>query len=181
MAKVVTGLMLAAILLLTGCSGVPTTGPVERVSADPGHINSGVEIAPAPPGSNASPIEVVEGFLHAQASWQPNYQVARAYLTPQAALSWRPEAGVRVYAEGNTVVATDSAAMLRAPVVGTLDAVGAYRQATGVLDHDFGLVQDAQGRWRIGNPPEWLTISEYLFASAFARVTPCAPACRRAP
>ncbi len=172
MAKVVTGLMLAAILLLTGCSGVPTTGPVERVSADPGHINSGVEIAPAPPGSNASPIEVVEGFLHAQASWQPNYQVARAYLTPQAALSWRPEAGVRVYAEGNPVVATDSAAMLRAPVVGTLDAVGAYRQATGVLDHDFGLVQDAQGRWRIGNPPEGLTISEYLFASAFARVTP---------
>lgn len=172
MAKVITGCLVAACLLLAGCSGVPTSGPVERVSADPGHINSGVEIAPAPPGANAGPIEVVEGFLHAQASWQPDYQVARAYLTPQADASWRPEAGVRVYAEGNPVVATDSAAMLRAPVVGTLDAVGAYRQATGALDHDFGLVKDDQGHWRISNPPEGLTISEYLFTSAFARVTP---------
>ena len=42
MAKVVSVLMLAVCLLLSGCSGVPTSGPVERVSADPGHFNSGV-------------------------------------------------------------------------------------------------------------------------------------------
>ena len=164
--------MLAVCLLLSGCSGVPTSGPVERVSADPGHFNSGVEIAPAPPGPNASPVEVVEGFLHAQASWQPQYEVARAYLTAEASQRWRPEAGVRVYAEGNPVVATDTSATLRAPLVGTVDAAGAYRQSTGSLDQDFGLVKDAAGHWRISNPPEGLTISEYLFASAFSRVIP---------
>ena len=172
MAKVVSVLMLAVCLLLSGCSGVPTSGPVERVSADPGHFNSGVEIAPAPPGPNASPVEVVEGFLHAQASWQPQYEVARAYLTAEASQRWRPEAGVRVYAEGNPVVATDTSATLRAPLVGTVDAAGAYRQSTGSLDQDFGLVKDAAGHWRISNPPEGLTISEYLFASAFSRVIP---------
>ncbi|QIK73257.1 hypothetical protein G7070_14570 [Propioniciclava coleopterorum] len=172
MAKVLTALLVAACLLLTGCSGVPTSGPVERVSADPGHINSGVEIAPAPPAGDATPIEVVEGFLHAQASWQPNYRVARAYLTPEAARTWQPEVGVRIYAEGNPVMATDTAAMLRAPVVGTLDTSGSYRQSAGVLDHDFGLVKDAEGHWRINTPPEGLTISEYLFTSAFSRVTP---------
>lgn len=172
MAKVVTALLVAACLLLAGCSGVPTSGPVERVSADPGHINSGVVIAPAPPVGDATPIEVVEGFLHAQASWQPNYRVARAYLTERAEASWQPEAGVRIYAEGNPVVATDTAATLRAPVVGVLDAAGSYVQSAGVLDHDFHLVKDAAGHWRIDNPPEGLTISEYLFGSAFARVTP---------
>ena len=49
--------------LTAGCAGVPTSGPVARVSADPGRINPGVEIAPAPPDRNASPGEVVEGHV----------------------------------------------------------------------------------------------------------------------
>ena len=127
---------------------------------------------PAETAAASAPVEVVEGFLHAQASWQPQYEVARAYLTAEASQRWRPEAGVRVYAEGNPVVATDTSATLRAPLVGTVDAAGAYRQSTGSLDQDFGLVKDAAGHWRISNPPEGLTISEYLFASAFSRVIP---------
>lgn len=162
----------ACALVLAGCSGVPTSGPVQRVSAEPGRLNPGVEIAPAPPGRNATPIEVVEGFLHAQASWQPDYSVARAYLTPEASAQWRPEVGVRVYAEGNPVVATERGAALRAPMVGTLDPTGAYRQSHGTLDHDFALVADADGQWRIGRAPSGLVISEYLFSSAFTRVTP---------
>lgn len=157
---------------LAGCTGgVPTSGPVSRVSAVPGRINPGVEIAPEPPGGNATPIEVVEGFLHAMASWQPDYTVARAYLTPQAAATWRPDAGVRIYAEGNPVSASDTGARLRAPLVGALDPSGAYRQTSGTLDHDFGLVQDAAGQWRIGNPPDGLVVSQYLFTSTFTRIT----------
>ena len=165
-------LVLVVTLALTGCSGVPTEGPVERVSAAPGRLNPGVEIAPAPPGRNATPITVVEGFLHAMASYQPNYSVARAYLTPEASETWNPEAGVRIYAEGNTVVATETSATLRAPVVGVLDTQGAYRQSTQTIDHDFGLVKDAEDQWRISSPPGGLLISEYLFSSAFTRVTP---------
>lgn len=163
-------LALGLALAVAGCTGVPTSGPVTRVSAAPGRINPGVEIAPAPPERDATPIEVVEGFLHAMASWQPHYVVARDYLTPEASASWRPESGVRVYAEGNPVVATDTTAFLRAPVVGSLDPSGAYRQSSGMLEHDFGLTKDAAGQWRISKPPDGLVISEYLFSSAFTRV-----------
>lgn len=163
---------LLVALVLAGCStGVPTTGPVTRVSAAPGRINPGVEIAPAPPGRNATQIEVVEGFLHAMASWQPDYAVARAYLTPEASDEWQPDAGVRVYAEGNPVTTTENGARLRAPVVGTLDPSGAYLQSNGTIDHDFALVRDAEGEWRISEPPSGLVISQYLFTSAFTRVT----------
>lgn len=165
-------LIVVLALALVGCSGVPTEGPVERVSAAPGRLNPGVEIAPAPPDRNAIPITVVEGFLHAMASYQPDYSVARTYLTAEASKAWSPGAGVRIYAEGNPVVATETTATLRAPVVGSLDAQGAYRQSTETIDHDFGLVRDAEGQWRINTPPAGLLISEYLFSSAFTRVTP---------
>ncbi len=161
----------AALASLAGCASVPTTGPVTQVSAQPGRLNTGVEIAPAPPAANATPSEVVEGFLHAMASWQPNYAVARTFLTPAASGAWRPDAGVRIYAEGNPVTANDTGARLSAPIVGTLDPTGAYRQSSSQLDHDFGLVRDAGGQWRIANPPEGLIISEYLFTSAFTRTS----------
>lgn len=156
-------------LAIAGCMSVPTSGPVTRVSSQPGRVGSGVVIAPAPPAADASPIEVVEGFLHAMAAWQPNYRVAREYLTVDADAAWDPEAGVWVYAEGNPVVATDTSARLRAPLVGSLGAGGAYHPASGQVDHDFGLVHGDDGQWRIGNPPQGLLISQYLFSGAFVR------------
>lgn len=168
--------LVAAAALLSGCATVPVSGPVVRVSAAPDRINPGVEIAPAPPGADATPSEVVEGFLHAMASWQPNYELARAYLTDEANRAWNPDAGVRVYAEGNPVVASEAGARLSAPVVGTLDSHGAYAQSTGMIDHDFDLVELPDGRWRINRPPDGLIISEYLFTSAFTRVVVYFPA-----
>lgn len=154
----------------TGCAGVPTSGPVTRVSAAPGRVNTGVEIVPAPPQPGASPETVVEGFLHAMAAYQPDYAVARAYLTPAASAGWHPEEGVRIYAEGNPVTVADARATLKASVVGTIDDEGSYHQSDDTVDHDFGLVKDAAGQWRIGNPPPGLLVSEYLFPSAFTRV-----------
>ncbi|MFV0405793.1 MAG: LpqB family beta-propeller domain-containing protein [Propioniciclava sp.] len=164
-------LWFALSLTLTGCGSVPTVGPVAEVSAEPGRINPGVEIAPAPPAQDATPAEVVEGFLHAMASWQPDYRVARSYLTATADSAWDPAAGVRIYAEGHSVSVTQAGARLAAPLVGTLDAAGTYRQSTAVLDHDFGLVEDAEGHWRIAQPPAGIIVSEYLFSSAFDQVT----------
>lgn len=161
---------IALVLGLSGCVGVPTSGPVVRVSAAPGRVNTGVEIVPAPPQPGASLVTVVDGFLHAMAAYQTDYAVARAYLTPEASASWRPEQGVRIYAEGNPVTVTDARATLKASAVGTIDAEGSYHQSDDAIDHDFGLVRDAAGQWRISNPPAGLLVSEYLFPSAFTRV-----------
>lgn len=169
-------LVVTVALALTGCVTVPTRGPVERVSAVPGRVNSGVEIAPAPPRPGASPVTIIEGFLHAMAAHQLGYDVARAYLTPRASAGWDPESGARIYAGGSPVSVSDDRATLRASVVGTIDADGGYRQSDDVVEHDFGLVKDDQGQWRIGHPPEGLLISEYLFPSAFTRVVVYFPA-----
>lgn len=159
-----------ACVVLVGCASLPTRGPVTRESAVPGRVNSGVEIAPAPPRPDASPVEVIEGFLHAMASLEPGYPVARTYLTPEARATWEPGAGVRVYAQGTPVVVSQQGARLSAPLVGVVDAQGGFTESGGRLDHDFGLVRDALGQWRVSRPPEGVVLSEYLFRSTFARV-----------
>ncbi|MFT3877847.1 MAG: LpqB family beta-propeller domain-containing protein [Propioniciclava sp.] len=169
-------LLLVLAVALTGCVSVPTSGPIVRVSAVAERVNTGVEIAPGPPQQGAGAGTIVDGFLHAMASYQPDYAVARAYLTAEATARWHPEQGVRIYAEGNPVSIGEGKATLKASVVGTIDAAGAYRQSNDVVDHDFGLVRDADGQWRISNPPEGLLVSEYLFPSAFTRVVTYFPA-----
>lgn len=156
---------------LVACTGVPTSGPVVRVSAQPGRLYPGVEIAPAPPDTDATPVAIVEGFLHAMASWQPDYRVARAYLTEAASAAWEPDAGVGVFATDNAVIVNESEARIRGTLTGTLDEAGTYRASAEAFDHEFGLVRDAQGQWRISNPPRGLLVSEQLFGSAFTRIS----------
>ncbi len=160
-------LAVLALALVSGCASVPVIGPVREVTAHPARVNPGVEIAPAPPGQDVGPGEVVEGFLHAMAAHQPDFSVARAYLTPDANESWRPEAGVSIYAEGYSVSVNRGDATLEAPMVARLTPDGALNQASGMLRHDFVLVEDEHGQWRISNPPDGLMVSQYLFASSF--------------
>lgn len=157
----------ALALLLAGCATVPTTGPVQRHTPEQPEVNAGIVVAPVPPPVGASPMLVVEGFLHAMATYQPGYQIARAYLTDAASQRWRPESGVRVYADGYPPTEVEDTVVLVAPVIGGLDARGTFQASGGQLRHDFGLVKDSEGEWRISRAPDGLLVSRYLFESGF--------------
>ena len=159
---------LVVVLLLAGCATVPTNGPVEHHSPQAAGVNSGVHVDPLPPANGASQLLVVEGFLHAMGVYQPNYAIARQYLTETASGGWRPDSGVQIYADGPAP--TDAApSVLVAPLVGSIDDTGVFSPASGQrqLRHDFGLVQDAAGQWRISHPPDGLLVSRYLFSISF--------------
>lgn len=152
-----------ACLLVAGCVSVPTHGPVENVplTQNPGG-NSGVDIAPVPPADGASPELLIAGFLQSMAAYQPGYAVARLYLVDEAARSWNPEQGVRVY-DGTPPTTSASTATLEAHVVGQVSATGQHRAVSQRLNHDFGLVK-VDGQWRISKPPQGLLISQFLFS-----------------
>ncbi|MGJ3507084.1 LpqB family beta-propeller domain-containing protein [Enemella sp. A6] len=166
--------MFAVLLMLigligTGCISVPTSGPVVP-GGTPGPAEpENVEIAPEPPAPGASPTTIVEGYLHAMASYRGGYDVARQYLTGRASAEWRPEAGVQIYADGYPIVATEETVRLRAPKIGSVAADGGYRTSSDSIDVDFGLVQ-VDGEWRIDTPPQGLLIPEYLFKRFHQRV-----------
>ena len=120
----------ALLLMLTGCATVPTSGPVEHHTPQAAGVNSGVHVDPLPPANGASQLLVVEGFLHAMGVYQPNYAVARQYLTVPASNTWSPESGVQIYADGPAP--SDAApGVLVAPLVGSIDGTGVYSAASG--------------------------------------------------
>ena len=145
---------LALVLALTGCATVPTSGPVDYHTPQAPNVNPGVHVDPLPPASGASQLLVVEGFLHAMGVYQPNYNVARQYLTPSASEAWRPETGVEIYAETDQPVESDQGVALSYVQVGTVDAAGVYSSDNTNKRYIFELVKDSAGQWRIANPPD---------------------------
>ncbi|WP_114560794.1 GerMN domain-containing protein [Desertihabitans aurantiacus] len=150
------------LALLTSCLSVPTSGPVEGGGTASPAPSGPVEIEPQPPAAGASPALVVEGFLHAMANYRTDYSVAREYLAEEVRDSWRPERAVIVYDSGSPV-STGETVVLDRPLVAVVDAGGAFQRQDRRYRIDFEMRRDAAGEWRIGNPPDGLLISQYLF------------------
>ncbi len=162
--------ILVAVGAVSGCATLPITGavvsePRRSQASDPG----GAAFDPDPPAAGASPSLIIDGFLHAMATYQPGYPAARQYLTSAAKGTWRPEAGVLVYADGSAPTVTPDKVSMQVALVGTLGEDGAFETAgPGTWNHDFGLAKE-NGEWRISRPPDGVLISRYLFASGFVR------------
>nr|WP_300144112.1 LpqB family beta-propeller domain-containing protein [Propionicimonas sp.] len=171
---------LGVLLALGGCATVPTSGPVEHHTPQANGVNSGVQVDPLPPSDGASQLLVVEGFLHAMSVYQPDYEIAREYLTEAASNAWHPEAGVQIYADGYPPTEYNQTVALPAPLSGKLDATGRYQPVSGDSApgyapgksnvHNFTLVKNDAGQWRINNPPEGLLVSRYVFTTNFVAV-----------
>ncbi len=98
--------------------------------------------------------------------------MARQYLTPEVAGSWRPESGIQVYdSTGQSrVVTADGAAVLRAPLVGRVDADHVFTAAHEPdFTHNFHMTK-VSGEWRIANPGEGILMSLQRFHRAFQQV-----------
>ncbi len=152
--------------LLVGCASLPTEGPVvreSRHSRQPGP--GGVAIAPDPPPTGASESLIIDGFLHAMATYQPGYPAARMYLTDEANRDWRPEAGVTVYADTTPPRATAEPVS----IVGRVGLDGSFTAHDERARFDFLIERNRDGQLRIANPPEGILISRYLFATAYVR------------
>src|SRR5690606_2050483 len=95
-------------VLLAGCASMPDNGDLRGVESTP-RRDAQVRVFAMPPSDNATPTQIVQGFLEALTSDDPQYKTARMYLTPRAAENWQPERSTTVLADG-----PDAAA--RAPV-----------------------------------------------------------------
>jgi hypothetical protein len=156
--------MLAALVLLSGCAQVPTSGPVVEVGPSVPEVASGgfVRALARPPRPGMDPAQIVQGFLDASSSFEDRHAVARMYLTDAASSTWDPAVGVRVYGNDTETLGTPSERVvtLAAAQVGAISARSQYIPAPpgAVLSEQFGLVRQA-GEWRIGELPQGLLLS----------------------
>ena len=157
--------LLAVALLVGGCVTVPTSGRIERLEGQQQSCQNCVSVEVAPPSPGDDPQQVVDGFLRANANYQPTYQVARQYLTRESAQSWKPDAKVTVY-DGTTAVADDQVT-LRGREVGVVASDRAYSASGKTLTLPFTLVRQ-NGEWRIDQPPAGLLVADYAFAQFYS-------------
>jgi len=147
-------------LLLSGCVQVPVTGPVQPIEGQAPPCQNCVNIEVAPPAAGDQPRQVVEGYLRATSIYQPNYAVAKQFLTRTAAEKWSPEDGAQIF-RGN-LEAGPSTVVLNGVRVGLLGPDRTYTAASSALNVNFGLVRE-EGEWRISSPPPGLMVAEYSF------------------
>jgi hypothetical protein len=150
-----------SLAMLAGCVSVPTAGPLEKVEGRQLGCQNCVNVEVAAPAPGDDPKQIVEGYLRATSNYQPNYSVAKKYLTKTATEKWSPEDGAWIYdasltADGDNVV-------LDGRLIGVLDGNRSYTAKDTTLRVDFGLVKE-DGEWRISTPPRGLLVAVYSFS-----------------
>ncbi|MEP7024492.1 MAG: LpqB family beta-propeller domain-containing protein [Actinomycetota bacterium] len=170
-----------AAALACGCATVPTSGQALPVAQPKNGTNQGADfpqLIPAPPGKDWSPVQIVSGFLAASASFAGNHSVARQYLVPGKAQSWRPGWAVSVVSQpviqrvNNAPpralgASADSVAgvSVSGQELASLNASGQYQTpnpSASAKTIVFKLVK-VRGQWRIVDPPRRLLLSNSEF------------------
>ena len=159
-------IVLAGLLGAAGCVNVPTTGPIEKVEGQQPGCQNCINVVVAPPAAGDKPIDIVEGYLRATSNYQPNYSVAKQFLSQTAAEKWSPETGVWIYRGAPTATPNSQTVELTGRLVGELEADRTYVARDTALQFDFSLVQE-NGEWRIDNAPPGLMVAEYSFTSFY--------------
>lgn len=167
------GLFLAVVLLTSGCSAIPTSGPVGTITAkaEDGGLEMPLPYSPRGPAEDATPEEIVDGFIAAGRGVQEDYQVAREYLAPERAGSWKPEERILIYrAEPRTIqTPAPEKVQIQVEVLGSIDSSGLRSDtAEGTTESiDAKLTKDSDGQWRIAEIPDGILIPEGSVSTLF--------------
>ena len=161
--------VLAAVFVLTGCTQIPRTGPVESVNPSSVLSDTDVDFLPPGPSLGASPEDILEGFIAAGTAAQNNYRVARSYLTDQFQDSWNPNQSVLISQGEAAVLSTsESELVYRVQVVASVDEAGRYEVAAQPTDQDLVFsLQQVAGEWRISDAPNGVVLADVAFREAF--------------
>lgn len=170
-----TFLMVASVLaVLSGCSSIPTTGPVGTASAesDGNLLVDYFALAPRGPSQDGgeTPGEILQGFITAGTGAADDYSVAREFLTDAAAETWTPTDRVLIYgADPNIVPSPDGDTYsIQLEVVGSVDNRGIRTdRASGTTETLTARLEQVDGQWRIGAVPNGIMVSEVNFSLLF--------------
>ncbi|MQW75666.1 hypothetical protein GHK92_07265 [Nocardioides sp. dk4132] len=168
--------VLAALLAVTSasaCVQMPEDGPiVQSEEVGVGAEGEGYTYDPLPPQPDATPSEVVRGFLDAMMAAPIQANSARQFLTQDAQASWSPERATITYVERGAPVGNGSRLQVELPAGGDIyDSRGAWRGSLGPARRglDFEVVIE-NGEWRIARAPNAMIVSEQFFQQRFRSV-----------
>lgn len=162
---------LIAALTLTGCASIPRTGPVNAGAAVQAETDPDIIYVPRAPENDASPEQILGGFIDAASSPANNYAIAREFLSGPIAAEWQPDARTVVDESERRVVSmhSDTKGSLSVRAKATVDATGVYRLTateSSSLSLDFTFAK-VDGQWRITSAPDGVVIDGPKFPDVF--------------
>lgn len=162
------GGLVAALLLVAGCTSLPVEGPVEPGQATtPSTSSAPFDFNPPGPRPGATPEQVVGGFLQALQATPQTLRVAHEFLTEEAVAAWRPDRRTVVYGSQSS---STGAGVVRVELdeAFELDRYGRYlgprRAAAAQLTFRVARQDD---EWRIAALPDAMVVPRSHFQTRF--------------
>ncbi|MBP0461663.1 LpqB family beta-propeller domain-containing protein [Streptomyces montanisoli] len=162
-------------LALAGCASIPDSGDVEPVKVSP-QDESQVRVYAVPPPQNATSADIVDGFLEAMTSDDPDFAMARKYLAKDEANAWQPQKGTTVLSEAPDLEGPEKPHSADQPgltyqmngqEIATVDADHVYQPLKpGRYQEQLHLIQEKIGgrkEWRIDALPQGLVLGQSDF------------------
>ncbi|WP_265447681.1 GerMN domain-containing protein [Flexivirga meconopsidis] len=169
-------------LLLAGCGGLPSSGPVRAGGAIDNQVPAAAgNIDYPPPQPGASQKDIVNAFLDAGAERNSDFPAARKYLTPEASASWKPRTVSVSEGQPDTQVTGNQVVTATVKRVATLDDTGHLSQGSQpATDSVRFSMAKVGGEWRISALPKdfGLWMRQDLFEGNYQPQTVYYPAAR---
>ncbi|MFT2816870.1 LpqB family beta-propeller domain-containing protein [Leifsonia sp. A12D58] len=157
--------------LLSGCTGIPRDSSVHQGQAIQAGDSPAPVFLPSKPQKDASPEEILRGFIDAATSPENKYAIAREFLTPAFGDVWQPDAGVTVDdgSDRTALVMDEQTITLAVVPVADVNASGEYSQIDVVapvpLRYQF---EQVGGQWRISQAPNGTLLDLNTFTDVFS-------------
>nr|WP_107459710.1 LpqB family beta-propeller domain-containing protein [Streptomyces colonosanans] len=158
---------------------MPDSGDLRGVESTP-RQNAQVRVFAMPPHENAGPAEIVQGFLEALTSDDPQYETARKYLTDSASRRWSPDESTTVLSDGpnvdlersgNREAGAEYTFMLTGSMVAVVDAQHAYAPDGGTFSKTVHLTKVKKtNQWRIDALPQGVVMGKSDFQRNYVSV-----------
>lgn len=161
---VVALLLVACLLALTGCSTIPTEGPVGVISA-PGDEPEGFApvFDPEGPSAGATPEQILRDFITAGTGASDGYSVARQFLTRDLKDTWQPEERIVLFRSDPRVEKreADGVYQIQLETAGTVDARGVRTNSVVPATETLGVrMVQVNGEWRIDEIPDGIMLAQ---------------------
>lgn len=169
MRRVLAVVSLALVLALAACTGLPTTGYVNPGRGPQSDDAQAFAFVPDGPQDDATPTEIVEGFLRAGSGPADDWATAKLFLAPGT--QWDPRARVtidRLVDRRASAAGDGTSVSVSLTATAEVDANGAYAPAAAgtaeTLSFSLARVDD---QWRITAAPDGVVLYEEVFPTVY--------------
>lgn len=167
----VAGVLALTVTFLVGaCSEIPDSGPVVVVEQGPAEGSLQGRYVPAAPTDGDTAANVVDDFLEAMQPIPVGTDVARQYLTRDAADSWDPSRATVVYESAIALEQAPGLVETELVEVARLDDQGSYDPRADAEERQSVLwrLEQEGGQWRIADLPDALYIDSSYFRTNYS-------------